>query len=143
LQPFNDKPDPLQHPIAMLQELWNADKHRAVHLVASFVQLEAVGEHPPNWEPGLPAFHANILKRRHSGPFEDGAEIAVVEIVDWAMPIRQVDEALHMNFQFAYEIAFEECPPAYGRGVMTTLETLHQVVKGIVLSFEPEFSAGS
>jgi hypothetical protein len=145
LQPFYPRrKHPQRHWLAVLQELWNGDKHRTVAVVNSLVALDRV--HPSDWEwepswrfPGEKPLQvqATVLKRRKPGPLEDDAELARVKILAPLFPLSFLQKAMNMNLVFAYDIAFEQGPPAYGAQVVHTLEDFHNRVTAIVLRFKP------
>jgi hypothetical protein len=131
LQPFNHRQDALKKPLAILEELWNIDKHRHLHLALFFVGLHDVESQDPK-------IQFRIVKKRSLGPFKGRAEIGRVEPVggpyrNWMMVQKNVQPIL------TFDTAFEQGPPAYGGRVMETLERLHDTVAAILVKFEPEF----
>src|SRR3990172_1324265 len=79
LQPFvTGKNAPEREPLAVLEELWNIDKHRHLHLAQCFVGLENILSRTaeicgPMWPKDLR--HEYVIISKHPiGPFKDGAE---------------------------------------------------------------------
>jgi hypothetical protein len=65
LQPFHKQPDPEGHPLALVQQFSNADKHRIISAVApvprSFSGMVEEGEVLEEWKsPKLPEWKPNI-----------------------------------------------------------------------------------
>lgn len=132
LQPFNHGQDAPKKPLAILNELWNIDKHRHLHLALFFVSLHDVESRDPK-------FQFRIVKKKSPGPFKGRAEIGRVEPVGGPYPnLMMVQRSVQPILTF--DIAFEQGPPAYGGRVMETLERLHDTVAAILVKFEPEFT---
>jgi hypothetical protein len=145
LQPFRRRhdrrirQDPRRHPLYTLHELWNADKHRTLHLTASQLGFHSLDVGSPLWQSlGLPPLQARIIYRRALGPFERGTELARIEFLD-TISENAMNMHMKMNLLFNFGVAFEEGPPAYGRGVVQTLERLLNHVAAILAGFESEF----
>jgi hypothetical protein len=132
LQPFNHGQDAPKKPLAILDELWNIDKHRHLHLALFFVGLHDVESRDPR-------IQFRIVKKKSPGPFKGRAEIGRVEPVGG--PYRNL-VMVQKNVQpiLTFDIAFEQGPPAYGGRVMETLERLHDTVAAILVKFESEFT---
>jgi hypothetical protein len=132
LQPFNHGQDAPKKPLAVLDELWNIDKHRHLHLALFFVGLH-------DCESKSPKLKFRIVEKKAPGPFQGSAELGRVEAVggpysNWIMVQRNVQPIL------VFDIAFEQGPPAYGGRVTQTLESLHDTVAAILVQFEPAFT---
>jgi hypothetical protein len=140
LQPFRTRQNaPEQEPLAVLEELWNIDKHRHLHLVQCFVGLKDVESRMPL--PGIKwpeefRHEYKITIKHAAGPFKDGAELGrFYESGNVMMGIPQV----YMQARLAFDVAFEQGAPAYGERVVKTLIHLSQKVRAIVVQFQPEF----
>jgi hypothetical protein len=140
-----------RHPLRVLQELWNRDKHRTINLAHSIVRLEEVGPPSDFWrsDPDLPDVRVRIIKRMKLGPFEDGTEIARLGIT--AKPVGLgMSELLYyfgatpadmrVNLDLTFDIAFEDGPPAHGGPVIATLKAITRAVGNVLDSFRHEFS---
>jgi hypothetical protein len=131
LQPFNHGQDAPKKPLAILNELWNIDKHRHLHFALFFVGLHDVESRDPK-------IHFRIVKKRFPGPFKGRAEIGRVEPVGGPSNLMMVQRNVQPILTF--DIAFEQGPPAYGGRVRETLERLRDTVAAILVKFEPEFT---
>jgi hypothetical protein len=132
LQPFNHGKDAPKKPLAILDELWNIDKHRHLHLALFFVGLHDVKGKGPK-------FDFRVVKKKPPGPFKGRAEIGKVEAVggpypNWIMLQMDVQPILR------FDIAFEQGPPAYGGRVIEVLERLRDTVAAILVKFDSEFT---
>lgn len=141
LQPcYRQKKQPRRDPLAVLDELWNIDKHRHLHLTHAFVglkdvlstyPLKIVAEAPPGYADALKHSYS-IVSQRTPGPVEDETELGrVIE------PGLTLAPQVYMNAYLAYDIAFEQRSPANGGPVVPTLEDLRQEVMRILESFRP------
>jgi hypothetical protein len=80
LQPFTTGQNaPEREPLAMLEELWNIDKHRHLHLINATVELaEVISVRPRE---GFPDITLKVVWQRAPGPLKERAEIARIEQV--------------------------------------------------------------
>jgi len=125
---FNYGQDAPKKPLAVLDELWNIDKHRHLHLTLFFVGLHDV-------ESKRPEIKFRILKKKPPGPFKGRAETGRVEPVggpyrNWVMA--------HVNMKpiLTFDIAFKQGPPAHGGRVMETLSEIRDHVADILHLFD-------
>jgi hypothetical protein len=139
LQPcYRRKKQPRRDPLAVLDELWNIDKHRHLHLTHAFVglkdvlstyPLKIVAEAPPGYADALKHSYS-IVSQHAPGPVEDETELGrVIE------PNLTLAPEVYMHAYLAFDIAFEQGSPATGGLVIATLEDLRQEVMGILESF--------
>jgi len=131
LQPFNHGKRAPKMPLAVLDELWNIDKHRHLHLVYYFVDLQNV------FFADRPGINFVTLKTEAPRPFKDRAQLGRVD--DPFNP-GSLRPDMPMQFQLHFDIAFEQGPPAYGARVIQTLEDLRDTVTAIFVKFESEFA---
>ncbi len=151
-QPFERrKHDPERDEIAVLEELWNIDKHRHLTVAEFWVGLDRIESTMENFYGGLPVVGPTgekeefapghfdghtfqVISQREPGPFIDGAELGrAVEVGS----IRTLGPQVHMDAVLTRDVAFEEGPPAYGGRVIETLERIEGVVRNVVESFRP------
>jgi hypothetical protein len=139
LQPFRN-PDygglPETHPLWILHCLWNRDKHRTINVTRSLVALDRVGSEPP--ESGLAELQTKIIESVNLGPFDDGAELARVQVLSPGMNMEAIRVSMNMNLHFAFDIAFAEGAPAGGMLVMKILKGLYDIVETILHDFEAD-----
>jgi hypothetical protein len=144
LQPFcaakHRGEDPDRHPLTMLNELWNRDKHRAVTLISVGTFIMSVKQGEETTDPLASKLQLNVIEGGDSRPFEDGTVLGRIEIVNptRSSEIQRVE--VYMDLQGAVEVTFENGPPAYGGRVRPTLCHLIEHVEGVLRGFEPEFS---
>jgi hypothetical protein len=144
LQPFyRNRKFPEQHWLAMLNELWNRDKHRSALVTNSLVALNRVN--PADWHykavPGgepVKDMQAHVLKRRKVGPVENGAELARIRVLSEGTTLDGLRDAMEMDLVFAYDVAFQEGPPGFGKRVILTLEDFQGRVTAIISRFKSE-----
>ncbi len=145
LQPFyRRKKQPLRDPLAVLDELWNTDKHRRPHLTQVFVGLEdvlstyprTIISQPPGYADSLKHSYA-IVSQRPRGPVKNQAELGrVIE------PGLQLAPQVYMHAYLAYDIAFERRSPAQGVLVVPELKKLRDEVRMVLKSFQPDLADG-
>lgn len=133
VQPFFTGPeDPKREPLAVLNELWNVDKHRAIPLLAIDLRLPEITHLPP--ELGIhEVFH-------RTGPLVDGQEIMRLGYAEH-LTDREVATQLDHHLRYTFEVAFDEMPPwIQGRPlIMNTLELFEKAVTAMLIKFEPYF----
>lgn len=135
LQPFNrDVADRRRHPLWILAELSNADKHRYVPLVTVLADLVAI-EFPDIYGESITA---RILWKREPGPIEDRTKVAVVR-VEGHVPQRvfPLPPESFMKPKGTFDVAFASGAPGFGQPVISTLADLYLVVQMLLLQFEP------
>jgi hypothetical protein len=132
LQPFRTgKNTPDREPLAVLQELWNIDKHRHLHLVNATVELHDVLHVQPF--PGLPEIEYEVLSKRAPGPIVGKTEIGRASFI--RRPGGLVDTnapQVGMNPRVAIDVTFDQGAPAHGGRVLHTLREIAQTVKAII-----------
>jgi hypothetical protein len=132
-QPYYSGQNPAdREPLAVLEELWNIDKHRHLHLVNATIELRDVIAVKPF--PGLPDFNFEVITKRAPGPLVGTAEIGRARQVD--LPgIQSPRTNLPQVFMYpdlAVDVAFDQGAPAYGGSVLKTLRSLRKTVQNIV-----------
>ncbi len=126
LQPFNHGQDAPEKPLAILEELWNIDKHRHLHLTYFFVGLNDVTSKSPE-------FKFRVLQKHPPGPFKGRAEIGRVEQVGAR---RHLLAGMHVKPHLRFDIAFDQGPPAYGGRVMQKLSELRDWTVAVLAIFD-------
>jgi len=124
LQPwFRREAEPLRDPLAILQELSNRDKHRAVNLTIGYVRLVDFQTFGYRW---------HLMSEATLGPLEDQAEIARVRVEDPDFDPAEMDVYFHDSL----DVTFREGEPAYGEPVIRLLDRLEQEVVRIIWKFQ-------
>jgi hypothetical protein len=138
LQPFNTGPStPREEPLAVLHQLWQVDKHRHLHLTNCFVGVKDIVHRKPF--PSAPDIAFQVTWKRDVGPFKDGAPIARAKPIPIPGGVIAVSlPMMHMEPHLAFDVAFDQGPPAYGGRVMESLERLYNTVSAILIDFQPE-----
>jgi hypothetical protein len=134
LQPFTTGQPPGRSPLAMLDELWNIDKHRHLHLVNATIELEDIVSVQPF--PGLPDVEFEIVTRKAPGPLIGRTEVGRARLVRRpggviAMSLPQV----HVSPRLALDIAFDPSAPTYGGRVLPTLRAIADAVQDVISAF--------
>lgn len=130
LQPFNHGQDAPKEPLAILDELWNIDKHRHLNFTSSLLGLH-------DGETAERIVNFRILKRHAGGPFKRRTPLCTLTRVD--SDFTPTGE-MHVKPRLSFDISFEKGPPAYGGRVIETLETLRDTVAAILGKFDSEFT---
>jgi hypothetical protein len=125
LQPYQ-RDNAQEHPLALLNSLSNADKHRLLN--ATVGQFAGLG---PGFTMGQDVQAIREINIP-LGPLEDGAEVARIHI-DTSGP----NPEMEMYGEFDIDIAFADS----GRSVMGTLVPIRSEVAAIVEWFAPVFGA--
>lgn len=139
LQPFvTGKNAPDREPLAVLQELWNIDKHRHLHLVNATVELHDVLTVNPfegmaDPDDLLANLEFEVVSKRAPGPLVNRTEIGRARLIRKpggliAMSLPQ----MHMNPRVAVDVAFDQWYPAYGGRVLHTLGQIGEAVEAIL-----------
>ncbi len=128
-QPFlTGQHAPDREPLAILQELWNIDKHRHIHVVAI-----AAGPDPRHIF-ALPTQGRGIIKHVRGArelKLNTMTELFSVELDE---PVLQY---VDMDWKIHFDITFDQGPPAYGRDPIDFLQDVKDAVTAIVAEFEP------
>jgi Tfp pilus assembly protein PilX len=119
LQPFHAS-DPAVHPLALLQELSNRDKHRFLRTVGAAVNKAemTVGE------------RQNIVIRRYKlteGLVQDGDELFRATLLSLGKQPR-----LAIDLQTVYGAAFAKMEPAAGRDAVSALDEVRRHIRDTV-----------
>jgi hypothetical protein len=134
LQPFNRRKNAAKEPLAILDELWNIDKHRHFHFAHFSVWLDDVRSVKPL--AFAPEIKLRVVEKYSPRPLKGRTEIGRVEQVGkHRSPILN----MYVHADIAYDVAFEQGPPAYGAGVIETFKSLHDTVAAIIVEFETKF----
>src|SRR6266699_925970 len=78
--------------------------------------------------------HPQRRQKLRQRPFENYAELG--RVIRPELAGTDVSQ-MHVNAGLAFDVAFEDGPPAYGAGVIEMLKTLLKIVKVILAQFEP------
>jgi hypothetical protein len=148
LQPFYRRKHPERHPLAVLEELWNGDKHRTVHVLGSLAGVrellsqrqdfvDAQSGVPTDWD-----FNVRLTKRNLAGPYEERTELGRITLSDnrFLFPYITWQLYVDMHLSFTFDVAFDKRPPTYGGQVIKTLNDLADTVTAILTKYEPKFT---
>lgn len=132
LQPFRWKEEAAFHPLAILHDLWNIDKHRHFHLAHFNVGSHEIFGPPPYPRiPGIEYLRARLTPR---GPFEGRTELGRLSWANGHVPL-ELDR--YINPTVFFDISFGYGPPAYGAQVTQLLDSLYDEVVLICGRFQP------
>lgn len=131
LQPYHRRKDPQRHPLWVLRDLDDFDKHRVLHVVNATSNRAA-------FQFSVPVKGVKI--HHYFGPLENGTELAWFDLSDAVVDIPgggpEVGVDLDVNLGFG--ISFDKAGPANGDGVTWLIEEeLIPYVKKTVL---PKFT---
>jgi hypothetical protein len=128
LQPYQTPSPAKPHPLSVLRELANIDKHR--HILLTGATLRPLSVIVRNTTGGFLSFAATF-----SGPFEEGA-------IGCVFPDTNVDispdGAINMSSDIAVDVAFGLGPPMDGASVRPELLRIHDHIVDVVFpTLEP------
>jgi hypothetical protein len=133
-QPFaTGQQAPDREPLAVLQELWNIDKHRHLHLVNMTIELMDILSVEPF--PGAPYVEFDVVSKRARGPLVGHAEIGRARLIPNKQVLAMTLPQMNMDPSIAVDIAFDQGAPAYGGAVLHTLREISQTTQAIVGAF--------
>jgi hypothetical protein len=135
---FRKKPVSTQkHWLSILEELWNADKHRSINVTRAYHGWESIEFLPPELSNLV---EVCLVWARDFGSFDnDTEEIARVRLrprtdrLFTGMPNFQFEVKVRLTF----EVTFDSGPPAYGANIVELLKGFMNRVVAIVHEFEP------
>jgi hypothetical protein len=120
VQPYQRASQPKDHPLAILDDLMNHDKHQAPHIVASALDDTEIREREVR--------NASVrIRERHLGTFVEGDKLMRVQIRRTG-PNAKAD----IELKFALGVAFAKDGPAPGRPFPDALfEVVEYVLKDV------------
>jgi len=125
--------DPSFAPLAILNSLWNIDKHRHINLTVFNVGWKELFGPPP-----APRMPEGINRLRFvlnlKGWFETRTEFGRLSWDSGPVP---AEVSRHLKPTVFFDIAFEAGPPAHGGLVTQVLDGLLHEVASILQKFEP------
>lgn len=131
-QPFAEGQRAKLTALYMLNELWNIDKHRTLHLMRMMSDVAHVSLGAAS---GL---RIESQELRAAGPIEDGAEIARLRLV-----ATQQQAMLALNAEIRQDIVFDEAEPSAltNAPVRANLSVVGGQVQSLVERFAPIFDS--
>jgi len=144
LQPFTLGRRYQRHWLWLLQELWNADKHRSITFVSSNSQLVNVTLRPqPNAYWSRERLRAEVRMRAIEpaplAKFQRGSKLGRF-LFERLKPRLALDPLeMEVSSSLRLNIQFRKTPPTYGENAMDALDRLHLETAGLVSRFEHEF----
>ncbi|MDQ6770043.1 MAG: hypothetical protein M3Z54_08655, partial [Gemmatimonadota bacterium] len=121
LQPYTTPTRPKPHPLAVLRELANIDKHRHILFTAAVLRPILVRVNTPSG--GQSVFPGSF-----EGPFEDGTVCCVFPDTGLG-PASEMD----VDSDIPVDIAFGDLPPVHGTSVRPELVRIRDHIRDIVL----------
>jgi hypothetical protein len=127
-QPYQRRNDPDGHPLAILAEINNQDKHRLLHITHAIVQDARIE---------IDAHDIEITEQPtpRSGRFKDGDVVARI-----GARVCGDDPKMHVELHETYGIAFDEQGPGRGEPVADLLHNIRVYIRDTLLvALEPYF----
>lgn len=138
LQPYRRRPaDPARAELAILNEMWTRDKHRRPGIVLTPAAFVGFTDHDVPID-SLADYGLEVVKVAPLGPLEHRAEVVRVRKIP-KPGSRMVSFEMGVDFQFAFDIRFEQGPPGYGAPVPSTLKACVDQVEVTLRKFEHVF----
>lgn len=119
VQPFHHGQDPEIHPLWVLQEFSNIDKHRTLNTTGGVFGTRNLKLSPSG------DIRIKNVEIRGDGPVTDGAELA-----RWS--VEGTQGQVQMEGEIAYDVAFDEAGPGKQEPVRNGLDLLGTTVKSIL-----------
>ncbi len=127
-QPYQRRNDPDGHPLAILADINNHDKHRLLHTTHAIVQDAHI-------EIDVHDIEITDQPTPRSGRFKDGDEVARI-----GARVSGDDPQMHVDLHETYGIAFDEVGPGRGEPVADLLNDIRVYVRDTLLvALEPYF----
>jgi hypothetical protein len=120
---------------AVLQELWNRDKHRGVSFIGSNAMIRDIVLFDSDKNAPLQTFTIEELWTQGFGPIEHGAPLARYRLRPSVIVVGKLPVAVRANVSF--DIAFGKGSPAEGKPVLSLLERMSESIAAILLQFRP------
>lgn len=146
LQPHTLKGKSRQHPLWILDALWNTDKHRTVNVVVGYANLREVslssGDNDPSSAAILQQLTLETFSVPGARPLKGRTEIAQVIIhcpgsVDFQIEFRRVP--VQVNPKALFQPRFAKSGPGQGLPIRVALGAMIDLVGRILNRFEAEF----
>jgi hypothetical protein len=134
LQPFSRRKNSSEEPLAVLDELWNTDKHRHLHLTHVLAALDDVGTLVTSFS--QPELALRVVKKYTPRPLKGRTKIGSLENIGQHT---YISPDVEVDLRVAFDVAFAQGPPAYGGGVIETLKRLHDTVAAVIVELETKF----
>jgi hypothetical protein len=120
---------PEREPLNVLHELWNADKHQTPSFISTLTQLQRMSAEPVEIDGYIPRWETRVVSDLSEPiPLKDNAKLATVEMTLLNPRVRVVKMMMRVNFRVDIQVAFEDCPPAYGARVGPMLSAMCDAV---------------
>jgi len=128
-QPYHESKRKTQHPLWVLHEMNNADKHRDIN----FTNVANLGNVFQLFG-GAPFMMAKGIKILGGVPFEEGVEFMRIGTINAGSPVK-------MNLNYSINVCFSgRCPESFANlPVIKTVEAIEKRVRDILELFIPEF----
>jgi hypothetical protein len=127
---------PEYHPLWLLHELWNRDKHRTVNVATSAATLEDAYALMPDLFPDHPDLPARTVQTFPSRPIQGTTEVAYV-LVELPRQITvPTNVQMHMKARFSLTILLGSGAPGEGQNALDVLMRARDEIAGILNRFE-------
>ncbi len=131
LQPYHARDDAkVLHPLGVLHQLSNIDKHRFLHLSCAFFKISGKLKFTPFGNAGVSRFDITDAQRIHG--YTEVARLTV---------FGDRGSKMEVNFPHTLEIAFDDAPAVKGRFVREVLSVLIENVNKILVAADRDLFA--
>jgi hypothetical protein len=135
--PPRTAPAVYKHPLFVLGELSNRDKHRAINVVGGLSTFDHVP--PPPSDYVGPPLTFDVLWRKRSGRLVLNGEIARLEVSGAVVTLGALNKYMETKLGLAHEVLFDEGFPGWGQRVDVVVTKIKNRVTRVLADFEPEF----
>lgn len=126
--------------LAILQELWNRDKHRGVTFIGADAQLHGVTLWDREGGSELQMVRARQIELTPFGPVEHGTPLGRFALDSSVSLFGGLKVGMYSHLTF--NVMFAEGSPAEGHSVSYVIETLAELVTSILEHFLPQYVQG-
>lgn len=143
LQPFDDgnfrQDFPEFHPFALLQDLWNRDKHHELSVVAANAELVEVSLFDRSKTVQLFDWGIEYVLPRYQGVLQDRTPLTRLRLTpnDPFRAATMTENIVQVQAQVRFEIHLPEGPPGHDREVTNLLDELTDATERVLDRFEP------
>lgn len=128
--------DPNHHPLWVLRQLWNRDKHRSINLTVTAMEFKDATVRIPGLVPHDPEFPAKAISPLTMRPIEGKTEIAVMRVqFPQPVPTSPAQMEMHVNAKFALGILFGDGTVAKGDNVFEKLQAAGKIIEDLLYKF--------
>lgn len=131
LQPYHGWHGGHRHPLSVLRDLANVDKHRHIPVTTTAVvtsNIEVVKDkaYVAAWHAANPGKPGGVSGQGVRGAFEEGAIFLITKLIGYENP------KMHVDLELSLDIQFGQGWPAEGRRVIQFLRETHTHIRDVV-----------